>query len=193
MPVHVPPAADERTALLGFLDHQRQVVRTATYGLTDEEAASTPSPSALSLGGIVKHLTQVERSWMDTVRATPRSDPAEYMAGFRFSPADGLDAALADYAQAALETEKLVADIEDLGHPVPVPREVPWFSTEVDAWSLRWVLLHLIEETARHAGHADIVRESLDGASSISLIAAAEQWPADGPMSGFVQPWKRDR
>jgi len=189
MPAHVPPVTDERSALLGFLAHQRELVRVTTYGLTDDEAAATPSASALSLGAIVKHLTQCERSWMDTVRGTPRTDSADYMEGFRFSPGDSLEATLADYAQAALETEKVVADIRDLGEPVPVPRGVPWFPQDVDAWSLRWVLLHLIEETARHAGHADIVRESLDGASSISLLAAAEHWPANG----FVKPWERDR
>jgi len=189
MPAHVPPVADERSALLGFLEHQRQLARITTYGLTDEEAAATPSASALSVGGVIKHLAQVERGWMDTVRGTPRMDPEAYMEGFRFSVGDSLAEVLADYALAAQETEKLVADIDDLGHAVPVPRGVPWLPQDVDAWSLRWVLLHLIEETARHAGHADIVRESLDGASSISLLAAAEDWPANG----FVQPWKRDR
>ena len=189
MPAHVPPVVDERGALLGFLAHQRGLVRITAFGLTDAEAAQTPSASALSIGGVVKHLAQVERSWMDTVRGTPGMDPAQYMEGFRFSPGDSLEAALSDYADAARETEKLVADIDDLGHPVPVPRGVPWFSTEADAWSIRWVLLHLIEETARHAGHADIVRESLDGASSISLPAAAEGWPAND----FVKPWRRDR
>lgn len=189
MPAHVPPAADERSALLGFLDHQRQLVRITAFGLTDAEAAQTPSASSLSIGGVIKHLAQVERSWMDTVRRTPRMDTSEYLEGFRFSPGDSVAAALADYAAAAEETGKLVADIDDLGEPVPVPRGVPWFPQDVDAWSLRWVLLHLIEETARHAGHADIVRESLDGASSISLLAAAEGWPAND----FVQPWKRNR
>jgi len=189
MPAHVPPVADERSALLGFLAHQRDLVRITAFGLTDSEAAATPSASTLSVGGVVKHLAQVERSWMDTVRGTPRSDPAAYMEGFRFAPDDSLEAALSDYADAAGETEKLVADIDDLGHPVPVPRGVPWFPQDVDAWSLRWVLLHLIEETARHAGHADIVRESIDGASSISLLAAAEGWPAND----FVKPWRRDR
>jgi uncharacterized damage-inducible protein DinB len=189
MPAHVPPVADERSALLGFLDHQRRLVRITAFGLTDAEAAATPSASALSIGGVVKHLSQVERGWMDTVRGTPRMDPAAYMDGFRFLATDSLAEVLADYAVAAAETEKLVADIDDLGQPVPVPRGVPWFPQDVDAWSLRWVLLHLIEETARHAGHADIVRESLDGASSISLLAAAEQWPAND----FVQPWQRER
>ena len=189
MPAHALPAADERSALLGFLEHQRGLVQLATYGLTDAEAAATPSASALSVGAIVKHLAQVERSWMDTVRGTPRTDSADYMESFRFSPDDSLAEALADYATAAQETEKLVASIDDLGQPVPVPQGVPWFPQDVDAWSLRWVLLHLIEETARHAGHADVVRESLDGASSISLLAAAEGWPAND----FVKPWRRDR
>jgi uncharacterized damage-inducible protein DinB len=187
MPAHVPPVPDERTALLAFLDHQRELVRVATYGLTDAEAAATPS--ALSVGGIVKHLAQVERTWMDTVRSRPRNDVARYLEGFRFVSGDSLDEVRADYDEAARETEKVVADIEDLGQPVPVPRGVPWFPQDVDAWSVRWVLLHLIEETARHAGHADIVRESLDGATGIALMAAQEQWPA----SDFVQPWQRAR
>ena len=54
----------------------------------------------------------------------------------------------------------------------------PWFPKDLDGWSVRWVLLHLIEEIARHAGHADIIRESLDGATGIELLAGAEGWPA---------------
>ena len=58
---------------------------------------------------------------------------------------------------------------------VPVPRDAPWFPNDVDAWSLRWVFLHVISELARHAGHADIIRESLDGATMYELVAAVEQ------------------
>ncbi len=54
--------------------------------------------------------------------------------------------------------------------PVPIPKGVPWFPQDLDAWTVRWVVLHLIEETARHAGHADVVRESIDGASMYELI-----------------------
>src|SRR3954471_19877024 len=132
MPAHVPPVADERSALLAFLEHQRELVRITTYGLTDAEAAATLSASSLSVGAVVKHLAQVERSWMDTVRGTPGMDPAAYMEGFRFSPDDSLAEVLADYAVAALATEKVVADIDDLGHAVPVPRGVPWFPQDVD-------------------------------------------------------------
>ena len=70
---------------------------------------------------------------------------------------------------------------------VPVPQGVPWYPDDVDAWSVRWVLLHLIVETARHAGHADIVREAIDGATAFPLMAAAEGWPA----TPWMQPWEK--
>ena len=70
---------------------------------------------------------------------------------------------------------------------MPVPKGVPWYPDDVDAWSVRWVLLHLIAETARHAGHADIVRESIDGATAFPLMAAAEGWPA----TEWMQPWEK--
>ena len=84
------------------------------------------------------------------------------------------------------ETEEVVTGFPDLLRAVPVPKGVPWFPDDIDAWSVRWVLLHLIEETARHAGHADIVRESIDGATAFPLMAAAEGWPA----TDWLQPWQ---
>jgi hypothetical protein len=99
------------------------------------------------------------------------------------------DETLADvlerYERVALETDVAVAGIADLGQPVPIPKGVPWFPQDVDAWSVRWVLLHIVEETARHAGHADIIRESVDGATAFPIMAAAEGWPA----SPWMQPW----
>src|SRR5205823_6217603 len=97
-------------------------------------------------------------------------------AEFQLGPGETLADQLELYAEAARETEAIVAGVADLGQPVPVPRGVPWFPADVEAWSVRWVLLHLIQETARHAGHADIIRESLDGASALRLMAAAENW-----------------
>ena len=81
-----------------------------------------------------------------------------------------------------------LAGIDDLGQPVPVP-EAPWFPKDLVAWSVRWVLLHLIEEIARHAGHADIVRETVDGATAYELMAAAEGWPE----TDWLKPWKPAR
>ncbi len=72
------------------------------------------------------------------------------------------------------------------GAAVPVPRDAPWFPKDVDAWSVRWVAMHLVEELARHAGHADIVRESIDGATMYELVAAREGWPE----TPWLKPWR---
>jgi hypothetical protein len=181
------PVADERDGLLSFLAQQRLGARYAAYGLTDEQARLTPTPSALSVGGLLKHLAAMERSWVGTMLQRPR-DPdagADYETGFVMGPGETLAGVLADYERAAAETDAAVASFADLGAPVPVPQGVPWFPADVDAWSVRWVLLHLIEETARHAGHADIVREAVDGASMFALMAAAEGWEP----TPWLQPW----
>src|SRR4051812_28243090 len=186
MPGSVPPVPDERTGLLAYLAQQRYVLRLAAYGLTDEQARLTPTRSALSVGGLIKHVAVVERNWVDTILQRPRGDPADYLASFQMGPDETLASVLALSEQAAAETDQVVAAIKDLGQAVPVPKGVPWFPQDVEAWSVRWVLLHLIEEIARHAGHADIVRESLDGATAFPLLAAAEGWPA----TPWMQPWK---
>jgi hypothetical protein len=190
MPGNVRPITDERDGLLSFLAQQRLVLRLAGYGLTDEQARATPTASTLSVGGLIKHVTQVERSWMDIVlqRGGGRQDGdvENYADGFRLLPIETLAGVIDDYAAAAKETEAIIADIPDLGRAVPVPKGVPWFPQDVEAWSVRWVLLHLIQETARHAGHADIVRESVDGASAFPLMAAAEGWPE----TPWMKPWR---
>lgn len=186
MPGNVRPVADERDGLLTYLAQQRLVLRLAAYGLTDEQAREAPTVSALSVGGLIKHLTNVERSWMDMVLQRRRdSSTDDYVAGFQLGPDETLAEVLDDYAAAAAETGEVLADIADLGQAVPVPKGVPWFPADIDAWSVRWVLLHLIQETARHAGHADIVRESIDGATAFPLMAAAEGWPP----TPWMQPW----
>jgi uncharacterized damage-inducible protein DinB len=184
----VGPVVDEREALTGYLDQQRYAVRITAYGLDDEQARATPTPSSLSVGGIVKHLTAVERSWMDTVMQRPKSfnSADEYQDNFRVGPDDTLESLLDDYEKAAQETHEIIDAIPDLGRAVPVPKDVPWFPKDFDAWSVRWVLLHLIEETARHAGHSDIVREAIDGATGFPLMAAVEGWPA----TPFLKPWE---
>jgi uncharacterized damage-inducible protein DinB len=182
MPGTVRPVVDEREGLLAFLAQQRDALRFAVHGLTDEQAASRPSASALSLAGLIKHAARVERHWIVeivTQRELPELHDRDYEAGFRLEPGETLADALDAYAAVARETESIVAGIADLGQPVPVPKGVPWFPADIEAWSVRWVLLHLIEETARHAGHADIIRESLDGATAYRLMAAAEGWQAD--------------
>jgi uncharacterized damage-inducible protein DinB len=178
---------DERDGLLAYLAHQRYVLRLAAHGLTDARARETPTAGTLSIGGLIKHVATTERGWIDMVlqRDSGGSD-GDYEANFRLGHDETLASVLDLYNEVAKETEAVVADIGDLAQPVPVPKGVPWFPADVEAWSVRWVLLHLIEETARHAGHADIVRESLDGATAIPLMAAAEGWPA----SPWLRPWQ---
>ena len=179
-------STDERETLLGFLDRQRAGLRHAVYGLTGSEARRTPSASALSVAGLLKHAASVEREWAALVqRRHPGADVATHLASFQCGETP-LEDLLADYARACAETDAVILDTKSLDDPVPVPHDVPWFPKDVEAWTVRWVLLHLIEETARHAGHADVVRESLDGAQSVELLAAAEGWPQDG----FVKPWR---
>jgi uncharacterized damage-inducible protein DinB len=182
MPGTVRPVVDERDGLLAFLVQQRDGLRFAVHGLTDEQAAAAPTVSALSLGGLIKHLTFVERRWMTEIvmqRPLPELQAQGYESAFRMEAGETLASVLDAYAAAAAETEAIVAAIPDLGQPVPVPKGVPWFPQDVEAWSVRWVLLHLIQETARHAGHADIIRESLDGRTMYELMAASEGWLDD--------------
>ena len=185
MPGTVPPVPDERTALLAYLAQQRYVLRLCAHGLTDEQARLTPTAGSLSVGGVLKHVAQTETYWIDLV-AGRSGAPADYMAGFVLSDGETLADALRAYDQVAAGTEEVIAGVEDLGRAVPVPKDAPWFPDDVDAWSVRWVLLHLIAETARHAGHADIVRESIDGATAYPLMAAAESWPA----TPWLTPWE---
>lgn len=189
MPGQVRPVTDEKDGLLAFLAQQRQVLRIAAYGLTEEQLRATPSASPLSVGGLLKHCTSVERNWIDMIEQRnlrdPEADASDYADDFHMTPEETLDGLLAAFDEVAAETESITRSSE-LDRPVPVPPGVPWFPKDVDAWSVRWVLLHLISEHARHAGHADIVRESIDGATAFPLMAAVEQWPA----SPWMTPWQ---
>ncbi len=186
MPINAPLVDSELDGLLGFLGHQRQAVRNAVYGLSDEQARALPTPSALSLGGLVKHLAYGEGGWADRIEGVPagqsRAAFEQYMASFSLGERETLSGVLGEYEQAAARTDAVATGV-DLRRRVPLPPE-PWYP-DPERCSVRWVLLHLIEETARHAGHADVIREALDGAQSGPLMAAAEGWP----KNGWVKPW----
>ena len=163
----VRAVTDERDALLTFLAEQRAGVVNALRGLTDEQAATRTTASELSLATILKHIVRVERRWSE-VAIAGRTDTGLFpdydrAAEFRFEDGDSVKVLLAEYEDVARRTEEIVAATPDLGATATLrePRTV------------RWVLLHLIQETGRHAGHADIIRESIDGASAHELAADA--------------------
>jgi uncharacterized damage-inducible protein DinB len=191
MPGQAPFHTDEHDLLLGYLAQQRAVLQLTAYGLTDEQArmAAAP-PSPLSVGGLIKHVALTEQGWIDIVAQRERPSAGdgrdEYVQGFSLGGNETLAGAIEFAEEVAAETEAVVRAIPDLGRAVPVPQGVPWYPDDLDAWSVRWVLMHLVAETARHAGHADIVREGVDGGTAFPLMAAAEGWPA----TPWLQPWE---
>lgn len=192
MPANAAPVPDERSALAAFLHQQQDAIRSAAFGLTDEQAGLRSTVSELRVGTLIKHLTSCQASWLDSALAAPgrvdeaarASRQADWMSDFEWDVADTLETVLTAYDEVCDRVLEAVRTL-DLDTPVPVP-EAPWFPKDVDAWSVRWVWFHLLEELARHAGHADIIRESVDGATAIELLAGREGWPA----GGFVTPWR---
>ena len=184
VPGQVAPIDDERELLLAYVAQQRDGIKYAAFGLTDEQARATPTAGTLSVGGLVKHVTAMERTWLGLVRGDQTGDATDYLDGFTLRDDETLAGALSALDATAAETEATIRRTE-LDARVAVPKGVPWFPDDVESWSVRWVLLHLVEEIARHAGHADIVRESIDGATMHPLMAAVEGWPA----TEWLQPW----
>jgi uncharacterized damage-inducible protein DinB len=163
----------ERADLAQALAKHRHFLRYTVRGLTDEQAAQRTTASELSLGGLIKHVAATERQWARFIVEGPSAmgggqseeAVAAWLDGFRMMPGETLDGLLAEYEEAAQQTDELLATLPDLeaAHPLP---EAPWFEAGA-SWSARRVLLHLLGEISQHAGHADIIRESLDGAKSM--------------------------
>ncbi len=165
----------ERADLLAMLAKQRHFLRFTTRGLTDEQAGQRTTVSELCLGGLIKHVTAVEEGWVNFILDGPSAmadfagmtedDFARRADEFRMLPGETLAGVLDGYAEVARRTDDLVASLPDLNAAHPLPK-APWFPPG-EQWSARRVMLHIMAETAQHAGHADIIRESIDGAKSM--------------------------
>jgi uncharacterized damage-inducible protein DinB len=142
----------ERDVLIGFLDYLRAAAATKVEGVPETQTRAPGVPSGTNLLGLIKHLTYVERHWL------LGHDVADWQATFHPAPDDTTDAILAAYRETITQANKEIASWDNLSDPGPRParRGSP-------GPSRRWTLAHLIEETARHAGHADILRELIDG------------------------------
>lgn len=161
----------ERADLLDLLAKHRFFLRNTARDLTDEQAALTPTASELCVGGLIKHVTYCERGWTDFVvdgtsaMEMKESSFDEHTDSFRMLPGETLASILADYEEVARRTDELIVGLPDLdlSHPLP---EAPWFEPGL-RWSARRVFLHIAAETTQHSGHADIIRETIDGAKSM--------------------------
>jgi uncharacterized damage-inducible protein DinB len=165
----------ERADLLTMLGKARHFLRYTTRDLTEEQARQRTTVSELTLGGLIKHVTAAERTWARFIvngpsaerdfTAMTEADYADWASGFRLLPDETLAGALAEYEEAAKHTDELIATLPDLDASHPLP-PAPW-NPPGERWSARRTLLHIATETAQHAGHADIIRESLDGSKSM--------------------------
>ncbi|GGL41649.1 DinB family protein [Planomonospora parontospora] len=158
----------ERADLLQTLARHRGFLRQTVDGLTDEQAARRTTVSELCLGGLIKHVAGVEQGWMRFAvggAEAMQSEPVDWEGQFRMLEGETLAGLLDAYERVADRTDELVATLPDLDAAHPLP-EAPWFEQGV-SWSVRRVLLHVIAETSQHAGHADIIREALDGAKTM--------------------------
>ena len=160
----------EKADLLTTLAKHRHLFRYTVEGLTDEQAAQTPTVSELCLGGLIKHVAFTEKGWasfiLDGASAMEPSEDSytEHANSFRMLPGETLAGILAEYERVAARTDEIIAGLEslDVSHPLP---DAPWFTDK--AWSARRVIVHIVAETAQHAGHADILRETVDGQKSM--------------------------
>lgn len=159
----------ERQDLLETLGKHRGFLRQTLDGMSNDQIRETPTASALTLASIVKHVTATERTWREFILtgadAFADMGPETYAAEWAVTPEHSAASLLAAYEANAAETDAVVASIADLDAEHALP-EAPWF-TPGAAWSARRVLLHIIAETSQHAGHADIIREAIDGAKTM--------------------------
>ncbi|MFB7498798.1 DinB family protein [Streptomyces sp. NPDC056161] len=175
----------ERADLLAELAEARAALTRTTHGLTDAQAGERPTVSELCLGGLIKHVTSVEEGWLrfalegpsalnfdlpdgvtwaDIASGTAREIPKwliDHQEEFRMLPGETLAGVVERYERTAAHSDEVIAAVPDLSATHPLP-EAPW-NEPGRAWSVRRVLLHVIAETTQHAGHADILRETLDG------------------------------
>lgn len=188
--MYAPAEDDEITGLVGYLDQQLAAIRAAPLGLTEDQCRATPCRSALSIGGIVKHAAYGLRGATTTIRNRGRVEISEdayaaHAASFALTDDETMTDVLAEFDEVRAEALAAIADADPDAEFLAPP--APWHGiAEARPARLRYFLVHQIEESARHAGHADIIREQLDG-----VVVPALQLTVEGMMtSAFFQPYE---
>lgn len=166
-----PALSQERQDLIGLLDRHRYFLRTTLRDLDDEQANRRTTVSELTLATLIKHVTATEKQWAAFIVTGPTAlgswdeeSIAAHADHFRINEGETIAALLAAYEAVAASTDELARTV-DLDSAQPLP-EAPWFPPGTE-WTARHVFIHIIAETAQHSGHADIIREALDGAKTM--------------------------
>lgn len=189
MPFLTPTVTDENDMLATFAAQQIRQLSTTLQGLSDDQIRAVPTASGMNLAIIARHVSLILRGGLvasldPDAEPEGMTDPADLAAG-ACDPAgvrehDTADSLIAELREAADRVEAVVRAV-DPDRRIPVP-DAPWFPSDLDTWPARWVAAHCIEEVARHCGHADIIRESIDGrrAYELNALADGEPWPPAG-------------
>ena len=161
----IPRQGSEQETLVAFLDYYRELLTDKASGLSDEQLHTRLEPSSLTLGGIINHMAVVEDDWFggdflgqplpEPWASAPWDEDRDWELNSAHEvPTEEL---FDRYRRAIARSREIVAGVQDLGE---LGKRIP---ADGEAFSMRWILVHMIEETARHCGHADFIRESLDG------------------------------
>ncbi|MFZ2176208.1 MAG: DinB family protein [Rhodococcus sp. (in: high G+C Gram-positive bacteria)] len=168
-----PVLTGERADILQILQEQRSTLLITIRGIDDAQARQRTTVSDLTLGGLIKHVANTERQRVNSI--LERDETAEFdmesaMEQYYMRDDETLEGLVAEYEAVARATEAVVAGLDDMDLLVPLPT-APW-APERQWWTARRTLLHIIRETAQHSGHADIIRESLDGGNTTRQMGA---------------------
>ena len=184
-----PACDDEITGLVAYVDEQLSAIRAAAIGLTDEQARSRPCRSELSIGGLVKHVTFVMRGASARLTGSAPTEIDEhayaaYAASFALAEGETAAGAIAAFDEARAGYLAAMARTDPAAPSSEPP--APWFGIhDARPVTARYQLVHQVEEMARHAGHADIIREQIDGVAVPAIVMSL----AGTPANDFFEPY----
>ncbi|MFT4080976.1 MAG: DUF664 domain-containing protein [Nocardioides sp.] len=188
--MYAPARDDEVTTIARYVDQQLEAIRASALGLTEEQARSTPCRSALSIGGILKHVAHGMRGAVLRIREPHGTRPldeaafAAYLGSFTVGEGESVAGTIEEFDAARAELIAAILDADPGSEATEPP--APWAGVfQPTPILLRFYLNHQIEEFARHAGHADIIREQIDGVSVQTLVHTL----AGTPANDFFTPY----
>lgn len=188
--MYAPVRDDEITGSIRYLDEQLTAIRSAVYGLTEQQAASRPCRSVLSVGGIIKHVTDGMQGTVDRLNGAEHTDLdeaafADYHQGFIIGEGETTAGVIAAFDEVRPRYLAALSALDPGAEILEDP--APWFGIfDRRPANARYTVGHQIEEMARHAGHSDIIREQIDGVAVPSLVMSL----AGVPANDFFEPYR---